>query len=87
MVWAQDPVVMFITETWLDEVRLRLLLQNFDLGQKHVVSKINRGGVLVLLWKSDFDILIVTSSLNHINVVINAGKEIHGDLQGSMAVP
>ena len=87
MVWAQDPVVMFITETWLDEVRLRLLLQNFDLGQKHVVLKINRGGVLVLLWKSDFDILIVTSSLNHINVVINAGKEIHGDLQGSMAVP
>lgn len=59
----------------MDEVRLRLLLRNFDLGQKHVVSKINQGGGLVLLWKSNFDISVVTSSLNHINAMINEGKE------------
>lgn len=74
MVRAQDLTAVFIAETWLDEVRLKFFLRNFDLEQKHVVSKINQGGGLVLIWKSDFDISVTSSSFNHINTVINAGK-------------
>lgn len=66
---------MFIAKKWLDEARLRLPLTNFYLGQKHVASKINQGGGLVLLWKSDFDISVFTSSLKHIDTVIIAGME------------
>ena len=74
LVRAQDPAVVFIAETLLDEARLKFLLGNFDHEQKHVVSKINQGGGLVLLWKFDFDISVTSSSLNHIDAVINTGK-------------
>ena len=72
---AQDPVIMFLAEKWLDEVRLKSLLQNFVYDQMFVVSKINQGGGLALLWRSDFDVKVVSSSLNHIDAVINSGKE------------
>lgn len=75
LVRAQDPIVVFITETWLDKARLQLLLTNFDPGQKHVISKVTQRGGLVLLWRYDFDILVVKSSSNHIDTVINAGKD------------
>ena len=41
LIRAQDLAVVFIAKTWLDEARLKFLLQNFELEQKHVVSKIN----------------------------------------------
>ena len=50
-------------------------MQNFVCDQKFVVSKINQGGRLALLWRSNFDVKAVSSSLNHINAVINLGKE------------
>ncbi|KAL0008379.1 hypothetical protein SO802_009881 [Lithocarpus litseifolius] len=37
--------------------------------------KVTRGGGLVLFWKKDFDLKIESSSLNHIDVIIKAGKE------------
>ena len=72
---AQDPTVVFLAETWLDEARLRSLLQNFVCDQKFIVSKINQGGGLALLWRFDFDVKVVSSSLNHTDAVINSGKE------------
>ena len=75
LIRAQDPTVVFIAETWLDEARLRLLLKNVVLGQMHVVSKVTQGGGLALLWKTDFNMSVDSSSLNHINVVVNARKE------------
>ena len=72
---AQDPAVVFLAETWLVEDRLKSLLRNFVCDQKFVVSKINQGGGLALLWRSDIDVNVVSSSLNHIDAVINLGKE------------
>ena len=72
---SQDPTVVFLAETWLDEARLNSLLQNFVCDQKFVVSKINQGGGLALLWRFDFDVKVVSSSLNHTDAVINSGKE------------
>ena len=72
---SQDPTVVFLAETWLDEARLNSLLQNFVCDQKFIVSKINQGGGLALLWRFDFDVKVVSSSLNHTDAVINSGKE------------
>ena len=44
LIRAQDPAVMFLVETWLDEARLKFLLKNFVFDKKFVVSKINQGG-------------------------------------------
>ena len=41
LIWAQDPAVVFLAETWLDEARLKYLLHNFVFDQKFVVSKIS----------------------------------------------
>ena len=38
-------------------------------------QRLLRGGGLALLWKSDFNVSMVSSSLNYIDTVINAGKE------------
>ena len=57
------------------EDRLKFLLRNFVCDQKFVVSKINQGGSLALLWRSDIDVNVVSSSLNHIDAEINLGKE------------
>ena len=75
LIQAQDPAAMFIAKTWLDEARLKSLLKNCDLDQKFMVSKVTKGGGLALLWKSDFDVSVVASSLNFIDAMINAGKE------------
>ena len=44
---------MFVAETWLVEERLNVFLKNLNFGNMHVVSKVNHGGGLVLLWRVD----------------------------------
>lgn len=39
------------------------------------VSKVGRGGGVVVFWKSNFDFSIDMCSLNHIDAIINQGKE------------
>ena len=66
---------MFLAETWLDEARLGFIRDSLQFGHHHGVSKITRGGGLALFWKKDFNVSVESSSLNHIDVVINKGKE------------
>lgn len=40
-----------------------------------MVSKFNQGGGLVLLWKSDLKLRVDSSSLNHIDAIIDEGRE------------
>ena len=41
----------------------------------HVVSKVTQGGGLVLLWRMDVQFRVVSSSLNHVDAIINKGRE------------
>ena len=66
---------MFIAETWLAEARLKNFLRKLNFEDMHVVSKINQGGGLVLLWKTDLLLRVDSSSLNHIDVIIDEGRE------------
>ena len=56
LVRAQDPTVMFLAETWLDETSLVGLCDSLRFVHHHGVSRLTRGGGLVLFWKKDFDL-------------------------------
>ena len=45
---AQDPSVVFLAETWLDEARLGFIRDSLQFGHLHGVSKITRGGGLAI---------------------------------------
>lgn len=51
------------------------MLNRKDFRQFHIASKVTLGGGLALIWKHDFDLTVDTSSLNHIDAIINKGKE------------
>lgn len=67
--------MVFLAETWLDEARLVSIHDSLQFGHHHGASKITYDGGLALFWKKNFDLLIESSSLNHINALINKGKE------------
>ena len=71
VVTAKAPTVVFLAETLADEARLDFVKDRIRFDKKFVVQRVNRGGGLVLYWKNDLLIDVVSSSLNHIDVVIN----------------
>ena len=90
LIRAQDPTVVFVAETWPIEARLKVFLKILNFGNMHVVSKVTQGGGLVLLWRMDVQLRVVSSSLNHVDAIINEGREntwrftrIHGALETS----
>ena len=48
LIQAKDPSIVFIVETWADEVRLDRTLSKINFDKKCVVPRKNRGGGLVL---------------------------------------
>ena len=73
--WVQDPSILFLAETWADEARLRKLCNDLQFHELWVVGRVTRAGGLALLWKSSVDIDVDSTSLNHIDAIINKGKE------------
>ena len=87
LIRAQDPAVMLVAETWLVEARLKVFLKNLNFGNIHVVSKINQGGGLVLLWRVDVQLRVVSSSLNHVDAIINEGRDNTWRFMGFYGAP
>ena len=75
MVRAQDPTVVFLAETWLVEARLGEIRDKLEMGNYFGVSKVTLGGELALFWKNGVELEVESSSLNHIDVSINKGKD------------
>ena len=71
---AQDPVVLFLAETWADEDRLTKICDYLHFDEKCVVSRVTRVGDLALLWKNTIQINVDSSSLNHIDIIVNKGQ-------------
>ncbi|XP_030930869.1 uncharacterized protein LOC115956706 [Quercus lobata] len=71
VVTAKAPTVVFLAKTLADEARLDFVKDRIRFDKKFVVLRVNRGGGLVLYWKNDLLIDVVSSSLNHIDVIIN----------------
>ena len=72
---AKDPSVVFIAETWADEVRLKDIQWQIDFEILFFVGRNDRGGGLALYWWNSIDLSIDTFSKNHIDAIINKGKE------------
>ena len=75
LVRVQDPAVVFLVETWLEEARLDSIRDKLQMGHKFGVSRIHWGGGLALFWKQDIDLKVVNSSPNFIDAIFNVGKE------------
>ena len=44
--WAKDPSILFIVETWKDEIKLKYIKRNLEFDHVFVVPRNNRGGGL-----------------------------------------
>ena len=71
---AQDPSVLFLAETWVDEAMLKKLHDDLQFDELWVVECVTRASGIALLWKNSMDIEVDSASLNHIDVIINKGK-------------
>ena len=75
LVREQDPLVLFVVETGLDEARLEVLRCKLHFSSKVVVSRWEQGGGLTLFRKQEANVTIKSYSLYHIDTVINEGKD------------
>ena len=75
LVRAKDPLVVFITETWTDEARLKDVKRKIQFDNMFVVPIANQGGGIVLSWKESVEVAIERSNKNHIDAIINKNKE------------
>lgn len=57
----------------MDKVRL-VVCDSLQFGGYHVLKFSKRGG-MTLFWKNDTDFHVESSSLNHIDALVNKGKE------------
>ena len=65
---------MFLAKTWLKKARLTLR-DKLKFDGMIEFSREGRGGRVVVFWKKEVDFSVDTYSLNHIDAVINKGKE------------
>ena len=75
LVWAKDPSVVFLAETWTDKARLTQIQRRIEFKNMLDVPRRNKAGGLVIFWKEDFDLSVETFSPNHIDSTINKGKD------------
>ena len=71
LVWAKDPSVVFIVETWADKARLEQVKRRIQFKNLFEVPRRNKAGGLAIFWKEDFSLNIKTFSPNHIDTTIN----------------
>ena len=76
VIWAKDPFVMFLAETWVDEARLKEVQRNIKFDNMFYVEKNPRGGGgLALYWKNSIDVHVDSFSKYHIDSIINKGSD------------
>ena len=75
LVWAKNPSVVFIAETWTDKDRIVQVQRWIDFKNMLEVPQRNKARGLLIFWNEDFDLSIETFSPNHIDSTINKNKE------------
>ncbi|XP_075656619.1 uncharacterized protein LOC142626791 [Castanea sativa] len=84
---AKDPSVVFLAETWADEVRLERVLHSIDFDHKWEVCSGRRDGGLVLFWKKDVHVTVEDSHRFFIDVTLNKNKESEWRFTGFYGEP
>ena len=72
---AQDPVALFLAETWVGEARLIDLCSELGFDHYWVTLQANRLGCLVLYWKNTIKIKAMSSLPNHIDAAVRVTTE------------
>ena len=67
LVGAKDPPVVFLTETWADEAKLKNVLRKIRCENIFSAPRTNRGGGLGLFWRSSIDATVEGSGTNYID--------------------
>ena len=75
LVQAQDPVAMFLSETWANKDRLRSLCNKLNFDHAWIVPRINSTGCLSLFWKKTIQIKVISSSPNHVDTIVGGSGE------------
>ena len=75
LVSSKDPKIIFLMETKVDREVIVRISHKMQYNNHFVVPRHNRGGGLALLWKDDFMLDVLTSSDNHIDVVMDQGMD------------
>ena len=70
-----DPGTRSFSHVYSRNRRLGDIRDRLRMGDYFGVSKVNLGGGLALFWKEGVEVSIDSSSLNHIDVLINKNKE------------
>jgi len=74
-VWAKDPSIVFLVETWTDKARLEQVQRRIQFKIFFMVPRCNKAGGLAILWKEGFPLDVEKYSKNYIDTIINKGKE------------
>ena len=73
---AKHPSIVFLVETWVDEVRLKEVQRNIKFDNMFYVEKnLRSGGGLALYWKNSIDVCVDSFSKYHIDSIINKGSD------------
>ena len=90
LIQAHSPSIVFVVETWLKKARLIYLRDKWKFDGMIEFSREGRGGGVVVFWKEEVDFSVDTYSPNHIDAIINKGKEgewkfigFHGEFETS----
>lgn len=87
IIWAKDPLVVFLAETLTDDARLELVQRNINFDHRWVVLGEGRGRGLVLFWKSTINLKIKGSHRYHIDATIDKDTENKWRLTGFYGEP
>ena len=75
LVRAQDPIALFLTETWAGEDRLKRLCGELLFDCFWIVPQVNKTRCLALFWKKSVHIEVTSSSPNHIDTIVGRNPE------------
>ena len=87
MVRKKDPIVLFLSETKLDEKQLEVLRCQWRFTGKFVVPSRGQSGGLVMYWSGCVGVSISSYPRHHIDAVLDYRVRMLGDLRDSMDPP
>lgn len=68
-------MVMFLSETWLDNEQMVCIKERIDFDGLFIVSNDGQGSGLTLLWKASANSWVDSFSKYHIDSIVNGGSE------------
>ena len=69
LVQAKDLSVVFLAKTWADEARQKNMLRKIRCENIFIAPRSNKGGGLVLFWRSTIDITVEVLGTNYIEAL------------------